>query len=642
MHSIVKLSGTVVLLAAISSCSSPNSENRDSPSQYRLGTFTYSYTISSSSETIALSNDPAPQTSNTFSNFEDAALNDSGQIVFYALANEPSSIVDPSGLWFRASDGSMSLVAMQGSTVLNSAGLLFADINKQFQLNNSGQVLFASSIAGPGVSASNNFALFFRDSDGSILPVARSGDIAPGWTTSPPFQGFSPYRDLNDLGEVIFIAEVNLGPDSSVDGDLIVPGIWTRKSDGVLAAAVLYGDDAPGTGETFVNFANTQINNNSFAVFEGRAGFNWRHGVWAIAADGSVVKIVYEGDPAPGINGISLGKASTYATPLIKSASNDNDEIVLFSIIEGNGVSQDNDHAIWFRDASGIFQTVIREGDHAPQLSADIVITALMGSDGEITYTSPKLNNQGQVLFSGQLSGTTIDASNDSAIWLWDPNSGNQKVIQSGDTVTGMGIGETVASFSLNGEGMQLNDNGEVLIEVTLTGATVTTGNDQALIYYNSTSGANVFLREGDAMQVGVGDNRTVSDYLLEARPGINNSSQILFAAGFSTSSGLFLTTPQLSPPTPIPPDSGTGCTPHKEDESESDESEDDFEYEYDDDGLEIDLKHENEDIDDNEEHELSSSHHDDETCEVEDEHHGESEQDDDHKHKDDDSLNHS
>jgi len=596
MRSIKKLGGIVVIPLILLSCSSSNSGDATIARELRLGTFAYSYTVSSSSETIALSDDPAPDTGLTFSSFANSVINQNGASAFYALAKAPNSIVDSDGLWFRDANGVVSLIAIRDGAIANSNGLLFNDISKRFKLNNSGQVLFLSSLAGTNVNAGNQFALFFRDITGNISPIARSGDIAPGWF-APYDYSFTDY-DLNDLGEVVFTAEVNLGPDSSVDGDLILPGVWLRNGDGSVVPILSSGDNAPGTGSTFFTFNRVQINNNSQILVEARASIYWRHGVWTVGPNGLPSVVAYEEDPAPGIAGVTLGKTSTNSTPLMNAQINNNNEIALFSIIDGASVNTTNDHAIWLRDGAGIFQLVMREGDMAPQQNADVSVAALMGSDSEVTLGRPQLNNAGQLLLSAQLSGPSIDASNDKVLWLWDKSTFH-KVVQSGDTINGLASGESVASFSLSGDSMQLNDNGEVLLQVTLAGPGVDTSNDQALVYYNATSGANIFLREGDSMQVASGDNRIVTDYLLEGRPGMNNSSQVLFAAGFGNSYGLFLTTPYISGPTPPAPSNDSACSSH-EDEDDDDE----HEIEYDDNGLEIESEH-------HEEHEA---------CEVEDE----------------------
>ena len=438
-------------------------------------------------------------------------------------------------------------------------------------------------------------------------------------------------------GEVIFVADVNYGPDSSVDGDLILPSVWLRNSDATLNAAVLYGDAAPGTNAMFEAFGPVQINNNALALLEAHAGAGLSHGVWTRQSDGTLTKIAFEGDATGVIVDATLGKPTTNSTPLMNASINNNGEILLFSIISGMTVSDADDHALLLRNASGNLQLVAREGEAVTELGTGVVASALMGSSSEVVSGRAKLNDQGQVLYTATLSGPGIDTSNDRALWLWDANSGRSLVLQSGAGISGLNAGETIAGFSLTGTDMQLNNNGEVLLQVTLAGNTVTSANDQALVYYNATDGANVFLREGDTMSVASGDSRVVSDYLLAGNPGINSSSQVLFAAGFGGSYGLFLTTPAVAPPPPPPSNGNTGCD--KEDDHEHSHYEDDDDDDGDDDRSAHDANSawddprmksmlneikdgshhreacEKEDDDHDEEHE---SHHD------EDEHHGE------------------
>jgi len=583
MQSIIKQSRIVVLPLLLLSCSSSNNEVEQLTHPIRLGTFTYSYTVASNSETVALSGDPTGQTGFAYTQFSESALNDNGQLAFFANSISSDITTEADGIWIRDNQAAISPVANRGGNVSYTSDLQYDLVSPHFLLNQLGQVLFTSTLAGLGVNGTNNLALLISDSSGSVLPLARSGDIAPGWLA--PFESTFTEYDLNDFGEAVFIGEVNLGPDSSVDGDLILPGIWKRNGDGSVVSFLSYGDDAPETGSTFSTFGKVNINNHSQLLVEARAGFYWKHGVWIADANNTLAKIAFEGDQAPGLSGVTLGKSSSQATPLMSATINDNNEIVLFSALEGPTVDNSNDHALWFRDTLGKFHLISREGDVAPQSNADIFVSALMGSVGDDTAERPRLNKRGQVLFSTQIVGSSVDNTNDKALWLWDL-SGVHKVIQSGESIVGLAPGEIIASFSLAGTSMQLNDNGEVLVQVQLSGPGVDTTNDLALVYYNITSGANIFIRKGENIQVKTGDFRSVSDYLMEGQPGINNSSQVLFAAGFTNSAGLFLISPQAVPLPPRPSDTGgnpnSGC--NKTDDGDDDEKE----FEHDDNGLEI------------------------------------------------------
>lgn len=72
--------------------------------------------------------------------------------------------------------------------------------------------------------------------------------------------------------------------------------------------------------------------------------------------------------------------------------------------LRGDGVTTDNDDGIWANPA-GVFTQVARQGDAAPDTSADF-----------FTLGAPTANFHGQTAFQASLAGNGIDASNDSGI----------------------------------------------------------------------------------------------------------------------------------------------------------------------------------------------------------------------------------
>jgi len=567
--------GLFVLPLVLISCSESNPKNGSASAAVRLGTFPYAYTISSSSETIAVNGDPAAQSNAVFSRFINTSLNNNGDLAFLAFSRDGVAQVENRGLWLRLSNGNLSPLAWQGAMVNNNPDLLFDSIEDRYHINDAAQVLFASSLSGTAVVPWSNSALYFRDQDGSTIQLARTGDVVADWPSNPTIEYFSSVRDLNQLGEVVYIAWVNLGADSTQDGDLIAPGVWLKRANGMPNLALNYGSVDPANGWMFQTFIDASINNQSNAIVVAQAGPTWRHGVWLIDANDALSNIAVEGTSAPNMVDAMLGNPTTYAYPTMAASQNDNGDIALFSLISGAGVDYSNDHAIWLRDSNANYQLVVREGDLLPSINTDATVAAINASDLLATKGKPLINNNGQVLYSTQLAGSTITGNNDKALWLWDRTSNNHKVVQTGDSVSGLANGEFVASFPMFGDGMQLNDNGEVLLNVTLAGAGVDASNDQAILYYNVVSGANIFLREGDNMNIAAGDSRIVSNYLSEGNPGINNASQVAFVAEFINGSGVFLTTPKVAVPVPTPAPN-SGCVEHEDEDDDDDHHADD------------------------------------------------------------------
>lgn len=512
--------------------------------------FSYSYQTDSTTETIALTNDPAPDSIFSFYAFSESALNNHSELAFYALGYIPDTLIYRDGIWFRDSAGIMSLLAVRFGAVPGHPGLQFDDVQNYFLLNENGQVFYASSLTGAGVDTSNDYALFYRDVDSSISLMVREGEAAPGWPGSPPFDGFFGIQDLNNNAEMLFSGWVNLGPHPQIPEDIIRPGLWKITSLADIELVAKDGDPAPGTGgATFSAFRKAYLNDGGRILFEGRAGPGLPHGVWTKTISGPIEKVAYEGDAAPLLAGAQLGKSGTNSTPLMNAVLNNQNEVALYSIISGAGVTDSNDHAIWFRGIDGSYQLVVREGDSAPGIAGGVTIAEIMGGNNEPTGGRPEFNDAGQVVFTGALTGAGVNASNDQALWLWDTGS-SSLLARSGSAVPGLQAGESIASITLDGSKIQLNENGDVLFEAEIAGPSVTTANDQALILVSQTYGTSVFIREGDTMEVAPGDNRVVTDYLLEGNPGVNSSSQLLFTTGFGdVTFGLFLTSPDVAPP---------------------------------------------------------------------------------------------
>jgi len=534
---------------------------------FSVNAFSYSYQSDSTTETIALTNDPAPDTIFSFYSFSTSVLNNGSDLAFYALGYIPNTFIYRDGIWFHDHLGSTSLLAVRFGNVPGHLGLQFDDVRDYFFLNENGQVLFASSLTGSGVDTSNDFAIFFREFDGTISMLAREGDPAPGWPGSPPFDGFFGIQGLSNNAESVFTGWVNLGPHPVLPEDIIRPGIWKITSLADIELIAKDGDSAPGTSGVFGAFGRAYISDSGVITFEGRATPGLAHGVWRKPGSNPIEKIAYEGDAAPLIAGAQLGKSGTSSTPLMNAVMNNNANIALFSIISGAGVNAGNDHAIWYRSGGGGYQLVAREGDAAPGIGGGVTIAALMDSDGEPTAGKPKLNNGEQVVYTGLLAGAGVTADNNNAIWRWEAGS-STLIARSGNSVAGLQAGESIASVPLNGSHIQLNDNGEVLFEAMIAGPSVTAANDQALILASPIYGTSVFLREGDTMEVAPGDNRVVTDYMLEGNPGLNSASQVSYTTGFPGDTfGLFVTSPsQVLPPT---------CDVEDDESEDSDEHED-------------------------------------------------------------------
>ena len=139
-----------------------------------------------------------------------------------------------------------------GSTYTNA--LRLPSTFGTYALNAAGQVAFGAE-AGPPPHGPYAFGIW-TGAPGDLMPVARSGDQAPGTPIGTVFSaipfsiGASPFSGpvISPSGQVAFAAL-----DSSQTSAMIGSGIWMGSSQG-LSLVAQAGDHAPGTPNG-VNFA---------------------------------------------------------------------------------------------------------------------------------------------------------------------------------------------------------------------------------------------------------------------------------------------------------------------------------------------------------------------------------------------------
>jgi hypothetical protein len=196
-------------------------------------------------------------------------MNNNDQIVFPALVT--GSQVDPSGpgtngialsLWMANRNGTVKPVARPGDPA--PGGHVFDDAWNG-AINDNGDIAFSGYVSGdPCFDITNPFAcgdsVYLRSgTTGAITSIAHQGDPAPGGGTFVLAFGGVP----NDSGKVAFIG------DLSPSGDGQVLGVFSY-ANGELSSVARPGSQMPGGG-AFVSAANQAgtygINNNGDIAF---------------------------------------------------------------------------------------------------------------------------------------------------------------------------------------------------------------------------------------------------------------------------------------------------------------------------------------------------------------------------------------
>jgi hypothetical protein len=239
---------------------------------------------------VARRGDPAPGTppGNLHLALSEPVLNDAGAVAF-ASATSGGLF----GIWSGIPGDVQLLVDSNDDATGIGGGIKFDSFNGP-SINAAGQIAFASSVKGNGISESNNRGIWVL-SNNQLELVARKGNVAPQTTSEVVFNTPTPPL-INAAGDVAFRTALSgLGVNTTND-----QAIYTWKA-GVLDLTVREGSSAPGT-EPGVQFQNLSIPNFNAA---GQVAFAARlantsgakdAGIWATDLGGEVQLIAREGD----------------------------------------------------------------------------------------------------------------------------------------------------------------------------------------------------------------------------------------------------------------------------------------------------------------------------------------------------------
>lgn len=313
--------------------------------------------------------DPIPGVANTLIGSLDPdtgtpIMNAAGEVAFAVeIAGDQEVFGDYAILTHGA--GGVDVIAAPGQLVSLPCGGFgcqrwMTDINRHYYaFNDAGQVLFHADIDGTGVNADNDHLVLFGDG-GPVDVLLREGDAPPN-TIGVEYTGSYWHQPhLNDNGVALIRNMLVDGAGTAsywsawrgVPGDfsLIAAQTWTTPEGGE------FGGHWIGGGEM-------SINNDGDALFGQVAyfsEFDQRFGIW-LESEGAIEAICFEGMPAPG--------GHTYQQPEHFSGEiNTNGDTLFRAFIQGPGVTSDSDFVLVRRLANGAQTIIAREGAQAPGL----------------------------------------------------------------------------------------------------------------------------------------------------------------------------------------------------------------------------------------------------------------------------------
>lgn len=219
-------------------------------------------------------------------------MDDDGDIAF--LATMSGVGVGPTnnlGIWRDENGGNRTLIARTGDAPPGlPLGVTYVGFRSP-KTSPSGRLVFESGLAGPGITDSNNVAIWAEGGAG-LQRIVQTGDPLP----DDPSRNFGLVEDpiINSQGKVVFTG--GFSSFNSID-------IWSKTLDGDIQAVAREDEQAPGLAN-FVRFQEFQapvINALGQVAFAAEAGTSivgndLKTGIWAETTSGQLTLIAAEGE----------------------------------------------------------------------------------------------------------------------------------------------------------------------------------------------------------------------------------------------------------------------------------------------------------------------------------------------------------
>ena len=375
--------------------------------------------------------------------------------------------------------------------------------------------------------ASNNDTAFFGGLPGSLIPIVREGDAAPG-TTGAVFSGdrvtSAQFTTMNHNGAVLFQSTLsggdvigttnNLGLFTGTAGPL---SMVVRKGAAVLAGPVTALSfpgqllmDGNGRVLYSLNLAGTGVSASNDAS------------LWLYTPGSGNTLLVREGQLAPGTAGATFANSfQTWQPALSTDAFNNSGQYEMTVELQGGDVVEGaNDKALYVGSASGDLTIVARRGDPAP--GTDAVFAGFVTNN---TY----INNAGVVLTVAGLAGGTSSSANNAAVYLATPTGipaapyALSLVMRAGDPAPGT-PGDVIGNVF--NQTAAFSDSGQAVFNRDLRGGDAMFGiNDKGLYGWDSVKGLFLLARSGDQLQVSPGIFWTASNFAYQSNSNTDGSA---------------------------------------------------------------------------------------------------------------------
>jgi hypothetical protein len=320
-------------------------------------------------------------------------------------------------------------LALSTDILFNNTTLDFSDVILT-NINNSGNAVFRSRLAGSSVTPANDLAVFFDSQSGPPILLAREGDLAPGVTgamikslgeTCCNVMG----PQINGVNESIILASIADVATGSPLGDVI----YRSNNGGALQLLARTGQPVQGLPDFTFSSArqvfvedDLSFNDAGRVAFVGFvqpiAGGPTQEAVLAIDPSDGIKRLVGVGETAPGASGATFSQFNSLDM-------NSLGHVLFRGQLQGAGVTNSNNSGFWASRSDATLDKLVRDGDLLPN-PQDPTLPGKTYQDfnGVSTASGNGLNDHGQAPFIGW-------SSNPQDLLLNDPTRGLYLVLDS-------------------------------------------------------------------------------------------------------------------------------------------------------------------------------------------------------------------
>lgn len=412
---------------------------------------------------LAESGDLEPNGTNQFFIInQDPTINERGQVAFYTDLRNHDGFAQ--GFGFFLADGETNTTIAKTGQPAPDANGNFNTFHDPAALNTSNQV-FLANLTGTLGGGSDDVGIY-QMSGGVLTQMARKGQpAAPGTGTFQSLANASV--PINRSGQTAFT-----GTSSNV--------IAVFRSTGTnVTRLAYYTEPSPDGNGTLGNlFVTPSINNNGQVAFlDTMLSSTNGSGFAFLLADGNSLKVMARSQQrSPDENGVFL------LFPNGLPAINDHAQMAVVAILSGTTGGTADNEGLYRTDGNTTVQ-LARKGQAVPNGNGRFL---------DFGQGYPAINNNGQVAFFANLTGTAGGSSDNAGIFLVDGNSVKQLARK------GQAAPDSNGVYSTFGLGRPvLNNKGQVAFRATLTGTSGGTTDNQGIFLVDADGSILQIIRSG-------------------------------------------------------------------------------------------------------------------------------------------------